>query len=312
MDYSGTLSAIRSNIKAVIVGKDETIDLLLICLACGGHALIEDVPGTGKTTLVSALAASVDCAFNRLQFTPDVLPSDVTGFTMIHPVSGEEKFVPGAVMCNILLADELNRTSPKTQSALLQSMQEGAVTVDGKTHILPVPFMVCATQNPVEHAGTYPLPEAQLDRFLMRISMGYPDKRDEAVILGRSKKGNRAAAVPAVACADDVIALQQALDTIVCSSSVIDYIVEITHKTRKNDDIALGVSPRGAIALMRASMGRALLQGRGYVLPDDVQAMARHTLCHRIILNAQAYSVSTGKVVADAVRSVKVPVVSGV
>ena len=312
MDCFETVSAIKANIESVIVGKGETIDLLLICLACGGHALIEDVPGMGKTTMVSALASSIDCPFNRIQLTPDVLPSDITGFTMIHPVTGEERFVPGAVMCNILLADELNRTSPKTQSSLLQAMQECAVTVDGATRELPRPFMVCATQNPVEQTGTYPLPEAQLDRFLMRIGMGYPSKHDEAAILERSTRGGKPAGVRAVANAQDVLDLQKALDSIICAAPVIGYIVEIAQKTRDQTDITLGVSPRGAIALMRASMGRALLQGRRYVLPDDVQAMARHTLCHRLILNAQTYTQDPEKIVSEIVRSVAVPVVSGV
>ena len=312
MDCFEIISAIKSNIGSVIVGKSETVDLLLICLACGGHALIEDVPGMGKTTMVSALSSSVDCSFKRIQFTPDVLPSDVTGFTMIHPVTGEERFVRGAVMCNILLADELNRTSPKTQSALLQAMQEGVITVDGVTHELPRPFMVCATQNPVGQTGTYPLPEAQLDRFLMRLKMGYPDKREEAAILGRSKKGGKAANVPPVASAADVLAIQEALDAVTCAAPVVDYIVEITQKTRGHTDVALGISPRGAIALMRASMGRALLHGRNYVLPDDVQEMARHTLCHRLILNAQTYTRDHEKIISEIVRSVAVPVVSGV
>ena len=312
MDCFETISAIKTNIGSVIVGKEDTIDLLLICLACGGHALIEDVPGMGKTTMVSALASSVGCSFKRIQFTPDVLPSDVTGFTMFHPVTGEERFVQGAVMCNILLADELNRTSPKTQSALLQAMQEGVVTLDGVTRELPQPFMVCATQNPVEQAGTYPLPEAQLDRFLMRIRMGYPDKGEEAAILKRSKKGGKTASVQPVVDVEEILTLQRELDAIVCAAPVTDYIVEITQKTRTHADITLGISPRGAIALMRASMGRALIQGRGYVLPDDVQAMARHTLCHRLILDAQTYTKNQEEIISEIVRSVKVPVVSGV
>jgi len=294
------------------VGKAETVDLLLICLAAGGHVLIEDVPGTGKTTMVSALAASVDCSFKRLQFTPDVLPSDVTGFTMIHPVTGEDRFIPGAVMCNILLADELNRTSPKTQSALLQAMQERAVTVDGVTRELPEPFMVCATQNPAEQAGTYPLPESQLDRFLMRVGMGYPNRRDEAEILERSRKGGLPEAVRPVAGAADVLALQKALGAVTCSEPIAEYIVELVQSTRKTDDVALGVSPRGAIALMRASMGRALLQSRGYVIPDDVQAMASHTLSHRLILNTRTYSKDPARIISEILRAVPVPVVSGV
>ena len=307
------LTAIKSNIETVIVGKKDVVDLLLICLACGGHALIEDVPGLGKTSMVAALAASVNCIFQRIQFTPDVLPSDVTGFTMYHPVTGEERFYHGAVMCNILLADELNRTSPKTQSALLQAMQESVVTVDGVTHELPRPFMVCATQNPVEQAGTYPLPEAQLDRFLMRISMGYPDKKEEISILELNKKGGKQTNISPVASAEDVLFLQEALDDIVCLEPVMSYIVNIVQHTRTHKDVTLGVSPRGAIALMRASMGRALLLGRTFVLPDDVQAMARHTLCHRIILNTHAYThnQTAEKVLSDVIRTTPVPVVSG-
>ena len=311
------LSEVKSNIEKVIVGKEDVAELLLICLACGGHVLIEDMPGLGKTSMVSALAASVDCSFQRVQFTPDVLPSDVTGFTMYHPVTGEERFCQGAVMCNILLADELNRTSPKTQSALLQAMQEGAVTVDGVTYQLPRPFMVCATQNPVEQAGTYPLPEAQLDRFMMRISMGYPTKAEEATILERNRKAdiylNRSARVSPVAAAEDVLSLQTALDGIICAESVINYIIDIVRGTRTHKDVALGISPRGAIALMRASMGRALLSGRGFVLPDDVQAMARHTLCHRIILNTHAFThnQTAERVLDEAMRLAPVPAVSG-
>ncbi|MCL2152400.1 MAG: MoxR family ATPase [Oscillospiraceae bacterium] len=311
MNCSQTISAIKSNISSVIVGKDETIELLLICLACGGHALIEDVPGMGKTTIVSALASSVDCSFHRIQFTPDVLPSDITGFTVINPVTGEERFAPGAIMCNVLLADELNRTSPKTQSALLQAMQEGVATVDGVTCELPKPFIVCATQNPVEQAGTYPLPEAQLDRFLMRISMGYPNKREEAAILERSQKGGITVKIPPVATAQDVLAMQKMLNAVVCAAPVVNYIVDIAQKTRENADIALGISPRGAIALMRASMGRAMMKGRDYVLPDDVREMAGHTLCHRLSQNARVHARDTSEIVNDIVRSVKIPVVNG-
>jgi len=307
------LSAIKENIAKVIVGKGEAADLLLICLACGGHALIEDVPGLGKTSLASALAASVDCSFRRIQCTPDVLPSDITGFTMYHPVTGEESFCQGAVMCNILLADELNRTGPKTQSALLQAMQEGAVTVDGVTSALPRPFMVCATQNPVELTGTYPLPEAQIDRFLMRINMGYPDKTDEMAIMERNKKGKGPDALSPVASAEDVLALQKAVDDVVCKNAVMSYIVEIVQRTRNHESVALGVSPRGAIALMRASMGHALLSGREYVLPDDVQAMAGHTLCHRVILNNHALTQnhSAKRIISEILRAIPVPVASG-
>lgn len=308
-----TLKAIKSNIETVIVGKGEVIDLLMICLLCGGHALIEDVPGVGKTSMAAALATSIDCTFKRVQFTPDVLPSDVTGFTMVHPVTGEERFYPGAVMSHILMADEINRTSPKTQSALLQAMQEGRVTIDGVTHQLPRPFMVLATQNPIEHTGTYPLPEAQLDRFLMRVSIGYPSKNHELTILTRNKQGIASAEVSPVANVDNVLEIQHALDAVTCAPSVMSYIVEIAQRTRKHPDVTLGVSPRGAVALMRASMGRALMAGRDYVLPDDVQAMAGHILCHRLILSTQTYtqSQSAEKVLTDILHLIPVPAVSG-
>ena len=283
------LVSIRENIENVIVGKPQVIDLVLICLVCGGHALIEDVPGLGKTTLVSALARSVDCSFQRLQFTPDVIPSDVTGFTMYDVKTGEKQFFHGAVMTNIMLADEINRTSPKTQSALLQAMQEGHITVDGNTYKLPSPFMVLATQNPVELTGTYPLPEAQLDRFLMRISMGYPDKLDEVRILEKNKSKERLIPLEPVTNAETVLKLQEQLDDITCSNAVIGYIVEIARRTREHKEVMLGVSPRGSIALMRASMGRAMLAGREYVLPDDVQAMLLPVLSHRLVLRSQAY-----------------------
>ncbi|MCL2056126.1 MAG: MoxR family ATPase [Oscillospiraceae bacterium] len=283
------LEKIRGNIAGVIVGKREAIDRLLICLVCGGHALIEDVPGLGKTSLVSALASSVDCSFARIQFTPDVLPSDVTGFTMYNINTGEKQFYPGAVMSQIILADEINRTSPKTQSALLQAMQERQVTVDGVTHSLPQPFMVCATQNPVELTGTYPLPEAQLDRFLMRISMGYPEKSEEVAILQRNRTANPVTGIKPVATAEDVLELQKALGEIKCAVSVMNYIVELAAFTRRHQDVSLGASPRASIALMRASMGLAMLEGRDYVLPDDAQKMLRPVLAHRIALHSQAY-----------------------
>ncbi|MCL2068440.1 MAG: MoxR family ATPase [Oscillospiraceae bacterium] len=284
-----TLSRIRDNIERVIVGKTQVVDLVLISLVCGGHALIEDVPGLGKTTLVSALARSIDCSFSRLQFTPDVLPSDVTGFTMFDVKTGEKQFFHGAVMTQIMLADEINRTSPKTQSALLQAMQEGRITVDGNTYELPKPFMVLATQNPVELTGTYPLPEAQLDRFLMRVSVGYPGKNDEIAILERNRDKIDVGSISPVANAQTVMALQKQLDEMQCAHPIMDYIVEISQKTREHKEVMLGVSPRGSIALMRAAMGRAMLEGREYVLPDDVQEMLAPVLAHRLILRSQAY-----------------------
>jgi MoxR-like ATPase len=262
---------------------------------------------------VAALAGSVACSFQRIQFTPDVLPSDVTGFTMYHISTGEKEFYPGAVMSQIILADEINRTSPKTQSALLQAMQERQVTVDGVTHELSRPFMVCATQNPVELTGTYPLPEAQLDRFLMRISMGYPEQGDEVMILERNRGENPAGNVRAVAEQADVLALQAAVEGIKCARPVMNYIVELAAQTRAHKDVSLGVSPRGSIALMKAAMGFALLHGRDYVLPDDVQTLMKPVWGHRIALHSQAHiqSQTAGTILEHALRAVEVPAVRG-
>lgn len=306
-----TLDSIRKNIAKVIVGKTKAVDYMLICLICGGHALIEDVPGLGKTTLVSALADSIDCSFQRIQFTPDVLPTDVTGYTLLDIRTGEQSFRPGAVMSQVILADEINRTSPKTQSALLQAMQEGRVTVDGETHDLPKPFLVFATQNPVEMIGTYPLPEAQLDRFLLRVAMGYPEKSEEAEILERNREQAAIPVLAPVADAAMVLELQRRLDEIRCARSVMNYIVEIARRTREHKEVALGVSPRGSIMLMRASMGQALLSGREYVLPDDVQAMAVPVLAHRILMRSQAYvqNLTAESVLDEVLRTTAVPAV---
>ncbi|MCL2248120.1 MAG: MoxR family ATPase [Oscillospiraceae bacterium] len=303
---------IRTNIEKVIIGKPKAINLALICLLCNGHALIEDVPGLGKTTLVSALAKSIDCSFARIQFTPDIMPSDVTGFTMLDIKTNEKQFVHGAVMTQILLADEINRTGPKTQSALLQAMQEGQITVDGNTYDLPRPFTVMATQNPVELTGTYPLPEAQLDRFLMRITIGYPEKADEKQILERNKSGISVVDLNPVTTADTIIALQKQIDEITCTDLITDYIIEISRKTREHKDVVLGVSPRGSIALMRASMGEAFLNGRNYVLPDDVQHMLEPVLAHRLIIRSQAYAQSktARTILQDIKQLVSVPAVN--
>jgi len=307
--HTNLLELVTKNIETVIVGKRESIELLLICLICNGHALIEDVPGLGKTSMVSALANSVDMSFQRIQFTPDVLPSDVTGFTMYHMSTGEKEFYPGAVMSQMLLADEINRTSPKTQSALLQAMQEKQVTVDGTTHILPQPFMVCATQNPVGLTGTYPLPEAQLDRFLIRITMGYPKQSDEIMILERNKGDNPVADVKAVATVDDILGLQKAVEGVKCARGILTYIIELAEFTRTHKDVSLGISPRTSIALMRASMGIALMQGRDYVLPDDVQKMVKPVFAHRMVMQSQALiqNRDADSVIDHAMRSIKVP-----
>lgn len=303
------LARIRNNIRQVIVGKDDVIDLMLISLLCSGHVLIEDIPGMGKTTLVSALASSLGCTFRRIQFTPDVLPSDITGFTMFNMKTGEQELHPGSVMHQIVLADEINRTSPKTQSALLEVMQENQVTIDGKTYAAPRPFMVLATQNPLEMAGTYPLPEAQLDRFLMCISMGYPSREEEIQILTNHRSEHVAKRLTPVASAEDVLAMQHEAESIGCARSILEYITAISEATRALPQVRIGISPRGSIALMLAAKGCALLDGRSYVLPDDVQRMAYPVLCHRLVLkgNAGLQSHTAESVIRTVLQSLPVP-----
>lgn len=303
---------IKDNIGQVIVGKEKVVDMVLAALLCGGHVLIEDVPGLGKTTLVSALAKTLDCSFRRIQFTPDVLPSDVTGFTSFNLKSGEREVNFGGVMAQIVLADEINRTSPKTQSSLLEVMQEGQVTIDGVTYPVPQPFIVLATQNPVEHVGTYPLPEAQLDRFLLKISVGYPQRHEEIDILMRNKGAKPIDALKPVASAEDILKLHAHHSGIVCAKPVMEYIVSIAEATRKNEKISLGVSPRGSLALMNAAMANAMLNGRSYTLPDDVQAMAEPVLCHRLVLNMQQNQrMETPQgLIRSILRSIRVPGVS--
>ena len=306
------LSDIKDNIEKVIIGKSEVIDLVLVSLICSGHVLIEDVPGLGKTTLVSALAKSLDCGFSRIQFTPDVMPSDIAGFTLFNIKTGEKEVQHGAVMSQIVLADEINRTSPKTQSSLLEVMQENQVTIDGVSYPVPQPFMVLATQNPVDLAGTYPLPEAQLDRFLMRISMGYPSKNEEIDILLRNKGAKPAQNLEAVADAADIIRIREEHSNITCSNAVMDYIVTIAAATRGSEQISLGISPRGTLALMNASMAYALLMGRDFVIPDDVQKMARYVLPHRMMMSTQANfkNLTALGFVDDIIKNTRVPAVS--
>ena len=281
--------ALQQNIRRVIVGKDEAIELALIALLCKGHVLIEDVPGVGKTTLVAALAKSLSCSFKRIQFTPDVMPSDITGFTMPSMQTGQMEFKPGAVMSQIVLADEINRTSPRTQSSLLEVMEEGQVTVDGVTHALPKPFMVLATQNPVDFVGTYPLPEAQMDRFFLRITIGYPSVEEEMAVLERySGQVSPLSTLQSVCGAADVLAMQEQVGTVYCSREVLSYVAQICAVTRNHPQLALGVSPRGGIALTRAAQACAVLSGRDYVLPDDIKHMALPVLSHRLILTPEA------------------------
>ena len=287
------------------------IELALIALLCKGHVLIEDVPGVGKTTLASALAKSLDCSFKRIQFTPDVTPSDVTGFSIVNFKTNELEFKPGAVMSQIVLADEINRTSPKTQSSLLEVMEEYQVTVDGVTHPLPRPFLVLATQNPVEFVGTYPLPEAQMDRFFMRISIGYPSIEDEMDILERySAPVSPLSTLQPVCSAEDILAMQAAVTEIYCSREVRSYISLIAQASRKHSALQLGVSTRGAIFLLKAAQARALLSGRDYVTPEDVQYMAAPVLAHRLILSPEARmrNMTAERVLSQVIGSVQVPV----
>ncbi len=302
--------ALQQNIRRVIVGKDDAIELLLIALVCRGHVLIEDVPGVGKTTLASALAKSLQCSFKRIQFTPDVTPSDVTGFTMVSLKTGEMEFKPGAVMSQIVLADEINRTSPKTQSSLLEVMEEGQVTVDGVTHPLPRPFMVLATQNPVDFVGTYPLPEAQMDRFFLRISIGYPSPEEEMDMLERYTGQITPMQTLAPVCGGpEIIALQEQLGTVYASPEARSYVAALVSMTRNHPSLQLGASPRGSIALLRAAQACALLAGRDYVLPDDIRRMALPVLSHRLILTPEARmkGVSAQQVLSQLIDTVPVP-----
>ena len=303
--------ALQENIKKVIVGKDEVIELALIALICKGHVLIEDVPGVGKTTLASALAKSLNCTFKRIQFTPDVMPSDVTGFTIVNFQTGETEFKPGAVMSQIVLADEINRTSPKTQSSLLEVMEEFQVTVDGVTYPLPKPFMVLATQNPVEFVGTYPLPEAQMDRFLLRISIGYPSVEEEMDILDKhSGQNTPLSSLEPVCSTEEILSLQEAVGNIYCSKEVRNYVANLVAQSRNHSALQLGASTRGAIGLIHAAQACAFLDGRDFVLPEDVQHMALSVLSHRIILSPEARmkSITAERVVLSILETVPVPV----
>ena len=302
--------ALQQNIRRVIVGKDDAIELLLIALVCRGHVLMEDVPGVGKTTMAAALAKSLQCSFKRIQFTPDVTPSDVTGFTLVSIQTGEMEFKPGAVMSQIVLADEINRTSPKTQSSLLEVMEEGQVTVDGVTHPLPRPFMVLATQNPVDFVGTYPLPEAQMDRFFMRISIGYPSPEEEMDMLERYTGQITPMQTLAPVCGGpEIIALQEQLGTVYASPEARSYVAALVSMTRNHPSLQLGASPRGSIALLRAAQACALLAGRDYVLPDDIRRMALPVLSHRLILTPEARmkGVSAQQVLSQLIDTVPVP-----
>lgn len=292
LNQNEKIKMLIENVEQVIVGKRETINLVVAAMLAGGHVLIEDVPGVGKTQLVSAIAKSCEGQFGRLQLTPDVMPSDITGYTMIDQATHNTEFRKGAVFCNFLIADEINRASPKSQSALLEIMEEGQVSVDGNTYVLPKPFMVLATQNPVETYGTYHLPEAQMDRFIMKISVGYPNRQDELDIMMRNERNISAKTLQSVITCEDVVSLAESVKEVSCSDAVRDYIVDIVEATRKEDYIKLPVSPRGSIALYKMAKAYAFVLGREYVLPDDVKFLAPFVLSHRIILTPKGKSLA--------------------
>ena len=281
-------AAVRQNVARIIVGREEAIDLSLVAMLCGGHVLIEDVPGIGKTTLAKALARSVGCTFKRIQFTPDLMPSDITGINYYNQKSGEFEFRPGPLTANIVLADEINRATPRTQSALLEAMEEHQLTVDGVTQALPSPFLVLATQNPIELEGTFPLPEAQLDRFFLRTRLGYPDAAEEDRIILRFEAENPLTSLEPVVDAAELVRLGTMLPAVHCEASVRDYIVRLTQATRAHDAVELGASPRASLALFRAARALAAVRGRDYVMPDDVKALAAPVLAHRITLGSQS------------------------
>ena len=281
-----TLEKIIDNVETVIVGKRRPVELVVCSLVAGGHVLLEDLPGTGKTSLVSALAKSIDCSFKRIQFTPDIMPSDVSGFSIFNQKTRDFEFRPGGVMSNLVLADEINRASAKTQSALLEAMEERQVTIDGVTHKLEEPFMVLATQNPIEQYGTYPLPEAQLDRFLVKLSMGYPTMEEEARVVKYTKAAK--AKITPVATGAEIVNMAKLSEDVHVADSIIQYAVQIVNSTRTMAECSCGASPRGSIALVGLAQTWALLQGRAYVLADDLKYLAPYVLCHRIILTHEA------------------------
>ncbi len=300
---SSLISQLQGAIRRVIRGKDEAIELALISLLARGHLLIEDVPGVGKTTLAQALAHSFQCSFQRIQFTSDMLPSDVVGISVFNQIEQQFEFKPGPIFANIVLADEINRTTPKTQSALLEAMNEAQVTVDAHTHALPQPFMVLATQNPIEHHGTYPLPESQMDRFLIRIRMGYPARESEKEILRSQAHAHSGTNVQPVMEASDVLAMQRTVGDVRVDDSLLDYALEIIEKTRQNERLVLGVSPRGSLMLQRAAQARAFVEGRDFCLPDDFKQMVLPVFAHRVVVNAR-YATTQKKVAqAEAILS---------
>ncbi|ASF38133.1 MoxR family ATPase [Halobacillus halophilus] len=286
--YQPKISDVMKNINKVMIGKEEAALLSIVALLAKGHVLLEDVPGVGKTMLVKTLAKSLDCEFKRIQFTPDLLPSDVTGVSIYNPKEMEFEFKPGPILGNIVLADEINRTSPKTQSALLEGMEETSITVDGNAVPLKDPFFVMATQNPIEYEGTYPLPEAQLDRFLLKMKMGYPTASQEMEMLSRTSGGHPINEISSVITRDELVALQKEVEEVYVDTTVNRYIIDLVTGTRNHEGVYLGVSPRGSISLMKAAKAYAFVHDRDYVVPDDVQYLAPYVLSHRMILTSEA------------------------
>lgn len=308
-DVATAVQRVVGNVEKVIVGKAEPVTFSLIAVICRGHILIEDVPGVGKTVLTKAIARSIGCTFKRIQFTPDLLPSDVTGLSIYNQKTGNFEFRPGPVMAQIVLADEINRATPKTQSALLEAMEEYQITVDGITHHLPDPFMVMATQNPIEYEGTFPLPEAQLDRFIMNISLGYPKISDEMSILDSHQHHHPLEDLQQIMTAEELLLVQQQVRAIHVDPSIREYIVTIAHATRNHNSLYLGASPRGSLALFRTSQALAAMRGRGYVIPDDVKILVKPTLAHRIIVAPamRVRGVTSTTILDEILQSVPVP-----
>ncbi|KXH78588.1 MoxR family ATPase [Sporosarcina sp. HYO08] len=310
MNIAGKIQEILNNIEKVLIGKREVAELSVTALLAGGHVLLEDVPGVGKTMMVKALSKSIGADFKRIQFTPDLLPSDVLGVSIYNPKEMEFEFRPGPILGNIILADEINRTSPKTQSALLEGMEESSVTVDGRTIQISQPFFVMATQNPIEYEGTYPLPEAQLDRFLFKLKMGYPSRHEEIEMLERAEKNTPLEKLESVVSLDELIELQHAILDVNVDQAVKSYMIDCIAQTREHPYVYLGVSPRGSLALMRACQAYALVKGRTYVTPDDVQYLAPFVFSHRMILQPEAKleGITTDEIIERIFTKVRVPI----